>query len=382
MSEPGQPSKEQYNLLLGELAAHPIASRVPPRIRQMGLDSCFAVFSDFEMLFSGGFSHLIIRRHKMQSAVHISQELAPALACAHLHFGDELPQDLIRKLRNNTQTLDTLFELSCLGLFRLCHSVSYEPTLTSGKVPDLKISPVGFRDVYVECKSQHMMESEYQRILQKYTSLCFEAVENTNVQKLAWEKNLRTEIRLSATPSPDDLTHLRKIIAGITIDDILRGMSVGQSIYVLAVPRNEPCLTGPSSRIGHVTVGPVSTKISDENTHIVAYSWPGIDMKRRRSQRNLLAKARRKLSAIPAGSYGMICLQVFGTKQLKPDVQASVIRPEFTRVPFVWINPLNESELISRNDALQIRDAIFKPLQNELGVANKTSAGDAGTSAP
>ncbi len=353
-------------MLLGELAQHPIASRASSRIQQLGLKSSFEIFSDCEMVLTGGFSHLVIRRRKLRSVIHISRELAPALTFAHYHFGDHLPQDLISKLQNKPQTLDTLFELSCLGILQLCHAVSYEPTLASGKVPDLMISSPEVGDVYVECKSGRMIGTEHQRIFGKFTSLCLDAMEDSNVQRLAWEQGLRTEIRLSATPSPCELGYLREFVASATVEHLLRGRSIGNSINVVAVPKHQSYLAGPSTKIARIKVGTASTRIAHENAHIVAYSWPGIDQKRRRSQRSLLARARRKLASIPGRSFGMICLQTFCIKPFTQDVHQAVIRPEFERTPIVWLNPQHESNVTSRDDALQIRDAIFAPLQKEL----------------
>jgi len=203
------PTAEQREILLRELAGHRIASRLPDHTREMGLTSSFEIFADFEMVFTAGFSHVIIRRYQLQSTMHVSRDLAPALTFAHHHFGDMLPRDLISKLRNKTQTLDTLFELHCLGLLQVCHTVSYEPTLTDGKVPDLVIAVPGFCDVYVECKSQSMLDTEHQRILQKFTSLCFEAVEKTPAREEAWQSGLRTEIRISATPQRKEIDRRR-----------------------------------------------------------------------------------------------------------------------------------------------------------------------------
>ena len=118
-------------------------------------------------------------------------------------------------------------------------------------------------------------------------------------------------------------------------------------------------------------VGTVSAKISHENTHTVAYSWPGIDVRRRRSLRSLLSRARRKLKAIPKNSYGVICLQTPSPRRFSPDVHQALVRPEFARIPCVWLNPLHESELVSRNDGTRVRDAILDPLKTELTCANK-----------
>lgn len=361
-------TQEQYDAFLEELTQDAVASRAPQHTVRMGLDSCFAIFSDFE--FAPDFSRLIVRRHKLQTSLHIARELAPALTYAHQYFGSTLPQDLIDKLRNKTQILDTLFELRCLGLFQLCHKVIYEPKLCGGKVPDLKVSLNSSVDIYIECKSQHILDSEYQRIFEKFTSQCFAVVENSKAQKAAWEQDLRIEIHLKNTPQSDEIDLLRETVKAATVTDLVKGIIVGKNINVLAVHRNQRYLAEPSANRGHFTVGTVATEISDENADIVTYSWPGIDLHRRRSQRRLLCKARSKLRDMPLSSYGMACLQILGAKRFAPDVHAALSRPEYERVPLVWINPLNESELICRNDALAVRDALLLPLQEMLGVAS------------
>lgn len=302
----------------------------------------------------------------MQSTVSISDELAPALSFAHQYFGEILPEDLIHKLRNKTQTLDTLFELNCLGLFQLCHAVSYEPKLKDGKVPDMMVSLPDIGDIFIECKSQGLNESEYQRVFQKFGTLCLEAVSNTQAQAAAWERGFRTEVRVAATPHLNEIEHVRDLMSSIQVDDLIQGMSVGLNITVIAVPREDAYIDGPSTRMGQIQVGPVSTKVSSENMHAVVYSWPGIDLKRRRSQRQLLSEARRKLKAIPKNSYGAICLQTYAARQFSPDVHQALVRPEFSQIPCVWLNPLHESELISRSDGVRISEAIFKPMQEEM----------------
>lgn len=363
-----QPTEEQREAMCAVLASHRVASRLDPHTLALGMDSCFSVFADFPKVFTGGFADVVLECGKRSTSVHIATQLAPALTVAHKHFGPVLPQSLIAKLRNRTQTLDTLFELTCMGIFKVCHSLSYEPVLADGKVPDLMISLRGLGDVYIECKSHGHTDSNYQRLFNKWTSLCVDAIANTPLQTLAWEKGLRVEVRISATPTLEDVAQLREHAATATVDQLVRGVTVGKTIQVIAVPRSEACLKGPSFKTQRVLVGNVSTPINDENSHLVAYSWPGLDVKRRRSQRKLLASARRKLTAIPAGAYGLICLDTLGARQLISDVRLAIVRPEFKRIPCVWVNPLNESELVSRTDSEHIRDAVFGPLTHALAT--------------
>jgi hypothetical protein len=114
---------------------------------------------------------------------------------------------------------------------------------------------------------------------------------------------------------------------------------------------------------GLMRVGTERTKASLENTHIVAYSWPGLDKQRRSAQRALLKEARLKLRGIPASSFGMICIETVSAKDFLPDIHELIDQEQFRHIPIVWLNPSvrpgSNSRIVFRDEARQLVDRLF-----------------------
>jgi hypothetical protein len=115
---------------------------------------------------------------------------------------------------------------------------------------------------------------------------------------------------------------------------------------------------------GLMNVGTERTEASLANTHIVAYSWPALDKQRRSAQRALLREARLKLRGIPAGSFGMICIETVSARRFLPDIHMLIDQEQFRRIPVVWLNPSvrpgSGSRIVFRDEARQLVDGLFR----------------------
>ena len=354
-------SKAGYRLLYEKAREQQLLNHLDNAQIRQALDTCISIYSDFEVVLNAGFTHIIVRHHKIQTPINIVSELTPALATAHIYFGDSLPEELVFKLTNKTQISDTIFELNCLGTFQRHHEVVYEPNLQNGKIPDLMLKLNGQTGAYIECKSQHILESEYNRIFNKFTSEIFAIMKESPLPKIAFEKNFRTEVHIKKTPNQKQIAELRKDIKNVSLDDLKCGsLCFGENIILLAVPKQQPYDDESSMHAADITVRDKPTSLHHKNAHLVIYSWPGLDVKRRRIQRKLLSKARKKLMNIPKGYIGMICLQTYGVKRFMKDLKDLLPQEEFRRIPFVWLNPFHESQLVCRNEYLYLRDKLFK----------------------
>ncbi len=178
-----------------------------------------SVFRDWKWTEGGGHKHISTELKLGQVAMDVNREILPPLALALMFFGGELPNELIAKLRNRTQTRDTLFELWCLGMFGQRCKVEYEPRLSNGKVPDLCVH--AGRKLYVECKSHHFMDSVYWSRFQKAASLIGQQVGGSPLQKKAWGQDLRVEVYPDMSPNSNDLLRLGETVQTEAIDEFV-----------------------------------------------------------------------------------------------------------------------------------------------------------------
>jgi hypothetical protein len=325
------------------------------------LASAVDIFSDVEQTFAPGFCAVLLRSAGGQRPTDFAQELIPGLLYAHRFFGDSLPRGLKEKLRNQPQTHDTLLELTCSGAFQPHHKVQYEPTLADGKVPDLMLSLSAGQAVYVECKSQGLMVSEHERLFHKATGRIYQILDlkSSGFVKKAWAEGLRSEVRLSQTPADVDLRELEQTLDDHAPSAGMPAIAVGRSITLSLVFREEPFDESQPRPSSVFLVGTTPSIMHHANAHAVVYPWPGLDIIRRRSQRRLLASARRKLRSIPGTAYGLICMQTFSSKRFVPDIHRLLRQKEFERTPIVWLNPIGLGRVIWRDDALLLRDQVF-----------------------
>lgn len=349
-------------LVMREVRKQPYATRFGEEEVDRALTSAVSIFSNFEQKFVPGFCCVLLRARGAQRQAHFALELIPGLVYAHRCFGDSLPEGLKQKLTNQPQTHDTLFELMCLGALQPHHVVQYEPTLADRKAPDLLLRLPGGEPVYVECKSQSLMGSKHQRLFTKATDRIHKTLnlKDSTFVKKAWANGLRTEVYLSQTPSDADLNELQQTIEDCARNEGTSPIRFGRSITLSLVPREQPFdeQQPPPSAVIHVGLAP--TSMDHTNVHAAVYPWPGLNIIRRRSQRRLLASARRKLRALPPGAYGLICIQTFSSKKFAPDIHRLLQQKAFERIPIVWLNPIAGGQVIARNDALALRDQIFK----------------------
>lgn len=372
-------TKQNRELVMTEVRKQLYAINFAEEEIDLALASSVSIFSDFEQRFVPGLCGVFLRSKGFQSVANFALELVPGLVYAHRFFGDSLPQGLKQKLTNPPQTHDTLFELICLGAFQRYHVLQYEPKLEDGKVPDLVLSLPDGQSIYVECKSQRIMESKAHRLFDKVCGRIHKIldIKNSTFIKQAWENDLRSEIHLSHTPSNTDLNNLQEMIDSCVPSKGIPPIRFGDSISLLLIPREQPFnkeLPTPSSVI---QVGTTPTAIDYTNAHVAVYPWPGLDTIRRRSQRKLLTTARHKFRTLPHSAYGLICIQTFSSKKFVPDIHKLLQQKEFERIPIVWLNPIGAGQVMARNDALELRNQIFGELmRTSKNNANKVMYGD------
>lgn len=317
-----------------------------------------SIFADWEWMPPGGHQYLSFRLGNGSRTFDVIRDVVPSLAFACHHFGTPLPDGVIKKLKNRTQTEDTLFELLCLGMLSTRSKVTYEPSIASRKVPDLLIQPLDGPPVYVECKSHHMIESKYWRAFQTVSSqLCNELGDHPLV-RTAWAKSMRTEVYLKGRPSEVEIRSAKQALTFVPLEALQESHEVSQNIAVKAVPRTESGPRSVSMHSGLITVGTEATQIGATNMHVVVYCWPRLDQQRRGVQRALLGEARLKLREIPAGSLGMICIQTVSANAFLPDVHELIDQKQFDRIPIIWINPAlgagANSRVIFRDEARRL----------------------------
>jgi hypothetical protein len=358
-------SSQNRALVLAEVQKQPYATDLANEEIDQALASAVEIFSGFEQKFAPGFCNVLLRSGNVQRPTGFAKELIPGLVCAHRFFGDSLPEGLKQKLRNPAQTHNTLLELMVLGAFQPPHKVQYEPTLADGKVPDLMLSLSAGPTVYIECKSQSLISSEHDRLFHKATDRIHRILDlqSSAFVKDAWAEGLRSEVRLSATPSDADLREFEQTLNKHTPSAGLPPFAFGRTITLSVVPRDQAFDESqpPPSKV--TRVGRTSNALDHKNAHVAVHPWPGLDIIRRRSQRRLLGVARLKLRSIPATAYGLICIQTVGSQRFAPDIHRLVEQKEFERIPIVWLNPISNGRVICRDDALPLRDQVFGALR-------------------
>jgi hypothetical protein len=353
---------ENRSLLFSEVRKQPYAGLFSEEEINEALQCAAALFSGCDHRFAPGFCGIVIRSARHQAVLNYALELIPALVQAHRFFGSTLPHGLRTKLTNLSQTHDTLFELLCLGAFQQDHVVHYEPTLADGKLTDLMIEVDGQHHVYVECKSQGLIGAEYQQRFNAASGRLHTILDLDQCEfvKRAWEQGLRTEVRLSRTPSEADLRELRQNLDNHTATVGMAPIVFGRAICVSLVQCEQPFCANLPPPSGLIRVGTEPTSIHFRNVHTAVYPWPGLDIVRRRSQRRLLGSARRQMRAIPPDAFGLICIQTFSSAKFAPDIHKLLAQPEYARIPIVWLNPIGSGRVICRDDAIPLRNRIFR----------------------
>ena len=358
-------TEQNRSLVFAEVQKQPYATRFAKEEINQALASAVDIFFDFEQTFAPGFCAVKLRSAGGQRPADFALELIPALVYAHRFFGDSLPEGLNEKLRNQPQTHDTLLELWCLGAFEPHHKVQYEPRLADGKVPDLMLSLPGGQAVYVECKSQNFMDSKHQRLFHKATGRIYQILSRQSsafIEK-AWAKGLRSEVRLSQSPSHADLKELEQTLDEHEPRAGIPPIAFGRSITLSLVLRDQPFDERQPPPSAVILVGTGPSIMHHRNAHAAVYPWPRLDNIRRKSQRRLLGDARRKLRSIPATAYGLICIQTVSSKGFTPDIHLLLRQKEFERIPIVWLNPVGVGRVIWRDDALLLRDQVFGAIE-------------------
>lgn len=352
--------KEELNILIGK---HGFFSSQPKEFIRTAISSLERYFtSQYEFIDKQVFI-TISRNNKHSYAMNVLDDLLPALVFAHRYFGKNLPSSLLHKLLNKSQTEDTIFELKCMGIFLDKHKISYEPVLKSGKVPEFKISSIGFPDVYVECKSQNQQDSEYLRKFKAVSSELMNRLDGSTFRKNAWKNGYRTEVFPSRYVNDEEIKELMCNMEQLTFLEVIdQGKFVTKNILLICVPRKQKPGNRVGNRVSSITVGDKPTKRSYENTHLMVNAWESVNIQSRRSQRALLGKARKKLRDMPPHTLGIICIQTYGATRFLPDIEKLLSQREYILTPIVWLNPFHESKIVCRKEFLNLRDHLFEKI--------------------
>jgi hypothetical protein len=177
--------------------------------------------------------------------------------------------------------------------------------------------------------------------------------------KKAWTEGLRSEIRLSQSPPHADLKELEQTLNEHAPKAGMPPIAFGRTITVSVVSRDEPFEKDQPLISALQLVETTPSTMHHRNAHAAIYPWPRLDDIRRKSQRRLLADARRKLRSIPATAYGLICIQTVSSKRFTPDIHRLLRQKEFERIPIIWLNPIGLGRVIWRDDAVLLRDQVF-----------------------
>lgn len=302
---------------------------------------------------------------KYSIGVDIPYEVLPSLIYAHRYFGRSLPKSLTQKLLNPTQSADTFLELNCLGYFQRKYQVVYEPKLTSGKSADFKIILPNTLQIYVECKNQRTIHSKFRRKLVEICQKLERELDNSSFITEAWKNGFRTEISFSQEASKGDIE--REIIClsfELKQNELERynhqTRKVTPNIYITCVTRQTPFRSNSSIRRSLYQVSTTPTKFDYTNARITVYSWANLDKQIRSLQRELLFEARLKLRGIPHNSLGMVCIQTYFVPKFIPDIEKLMAQEDYSSLPFVWVNPLNESRVVYRNNFGDLFNLIFQ----------------------
>lgn len=338
--------------------------QVSEELLERAYKKAVSIFSDWDFTQAGVNSYLNIEINRKRRVFDIRRDVAPPIAFALRHFGDSFPMPLIHKLRNKPQMPDTLFELLCLGIFASKHKVIYEPKLVDGKVPDLLVMLDGGMNIYVECKSHRFADAPYFETFMAVSSEVCEAFTNQLIAKAGEQNGLRFELYLKSRPSCGEIEEFKRAIPSLTVDRVRAECLVTTNIAVMAVPRLEPLRADASLRCGRQVIGVEPTRVALEDTYVLAYSWPGLDKKRRKLQRAMLTDARVQLRNIPPNSIGMICIQTVSAREFLPDVHTVIDGDQFSQIPIVWLNPSlvpgTESKIIFRDGARLLVDILLR----------------------
>jgi len=349
------------NELRDRIAKHRFLSTIPPEQVENAILTLEKHISNQYQYSENHVSVIVRESDKLSHGMNVFDDLLPALIFAHCYFGKDLPASLIQKIINKKQLADTIFELKCMGMFLDKYKISYEPRLDTGKVPEFKISLDGSVDIYVECKSQHQEDSEY---LKKYNRVANKIIDKLNKSifiKNTWGNSHRTEVYPTRYIHDSEIDELVQKLDGFNFSDLVDpGKNITKNILIICVPREQEPRFSKGLRVSSVTVGTTPTKISHENAHLIISGWEGVIIQSRRSQRKLLAEARKKLKDIPKGSLGLICIQTYGAMKFLPDIQKLMSQQEYASVPIVWLNPFHEGQVIYRNEFIDLRDNLFK----------------------
>lgn len=307
----------------------------------------------------------IEQSHKHSLGIDIPYEVLPSLIYAHRNFGESLPKDLTQKLLNPPQSADTFFELNCLGYFQKKYQVVYEPKLTSGKLPDFKILLPDALQIYVECKNQRRILSKFNRKFDEICNKLIQELSNSSFVIEAWKNGLRTEILFSQEATKGDIereiVYLNSRLKELELEQYNhQDRKVTSNIYITCVPRQIPLRSNSSIRLSLYSVSTSPTKLDQTNALMTIYSWARLDKQIRKLQINLLLEARLKLRELPHNSLGMICIQTYSATKFIPEVEKLMSQEEYRSLPFVWVNPFNESRIIYRNNFGELFNLIFQ----------------------
>jgi len=310
----------------------------------------------FEIVDTETDSFLKFKDGEATRSVSFENEVSPSIAFASEYFGD-IPEALIQKLRN--QPVNTLFELKCMASFGKCHTVRYEPKLTSGKVADFAIRLSDTEEVLVECKSQGTVRSEIR--FENCANEVLEIIRSARVRKIVWDNGFRIEVQFSKTPDSRELGTLRSTLSQASFRELTAGIELSGVTRISVVPRSQDFRKESAFLAGVMCVPTTPVPMHKEITESVVYGWPEIENALRRSQKGLLKEARCQLKGMPPQAKGMICIQTIGSRLFVPEVKILIEQPEFRQIPLVWINPFSTGRLVFRDDGAGTLEKVFGP---------------------
>lgn len=322
-----------------------------------------SLFYDWDLTSAGNNTYLSILSNNLNKFLDVRQQIVPPLAFALKYFGGELPESLVHKLKNKPQTLDTLFELTCLGIFMEHHNVVYEPILADGRKPDLLLKLNGGPPMYVECKSHHFQDAPYWESFFSVSADIHKMITNEPIVAESMNGDLRLEVHLNARPTNDEIEIFRNKLSNLTLKEVRVDMPITPNITITAAPKTQALRYGSSMWNCFQSIGTKPQKLSVNNDYAIVYAWPGLERQRRKLQRAILKDARLQLRGIPAGSLGMICIETVSATPFLPDLHKLIDQDEFSQIPIICLNPTIlpgvKTKIVFRNGTEDIVRKVF-----------------------
>ncbi|HTB79294.1 MAG TPA: hypothetical protein VK717_00250 [Opitutaceae bacterium] len=302
------------------------------------------IISDRYEFFQG---RLISVTGKNRIVLDYETSLRPVLEFIQQYFTSQIRDEIVKKLRNPSQLLDTVFELNCMCVLGRRLPIKYEPRLSNGRLADFGVIVPPILPLYIECKNPNRVQNLAREKVDRHNKQLAHAVSDTDLKHHAWQQGLRIEFVPARHLNQREMKALREAIicaAPNMIDAKLWQPIPGLAIHF--VPRSSGYVTKSWMQTCQVVVSDTPINVTMENAALAFHAWPSLERTLLRTITELLADARRQLSGIRAPAMGLIWLNVQPSASLAKMLEDAVARQEFDNI----LGILTQDRLYHRTD--------------------------------